>query len=246
MSEFLPITRDPDRGRRFSHDVVVSIPGFESPMGRINSGYLGSNPSERFLPGGYCGRVVKAKDLKSFHESVAGSNPVNIALLFFCKRRETSYAHTSIDLRFACGFCQRSARAQELSVSKTAPPQHTQARATEETNKPPQPRAKSDRTTSRTSASTSSRGLPQGFALRKRRRRGRCRDASQTRRCQRFRRATSRPKTATPPRHTAARTPERQASPERAARRDLPRIPIFIARRRPRAPAPPWPSTRPS
>ena len=85
-----------------------------------------------------------------------------------------------------------------------------------------------------------------GFALRKRRRRGRCRDASQTRRCQRFRRATSRPKTATPPRHTAARTPERHASPESAARRDLPRIPIFIARRRPRAPAPPWPSTRPS
>ena len=114
MSEFLPMARDPDRGRRFSHDVVVSIPGFESPMGRINSGYLGSNPSERFLPGGYCGRVVKAKDLKSFHESVAGSNPVNIVLLFFCKRKGTSYAHTSIDLLFACGFCQRSARVEML------------------------------------------------------------------------------------------------------------------------------------
>ena len=200
---------------------------------------------------GYCGRVVKAKDLKSFHESVAGSNPVNIVLFFFFVNVERHRTHARRLIFFLPAvrvLSKKRVRAQELSVSKTAPPQHTHARATEETNKPPQPRTKSHRTTTpTTSPGIGPAGARRGArALRKRRRRGRCRDASQTRRCQRFRRATSRPKTTTSPRHTAARTPERHASPESAARRDLPRIPIFIARRRPRAPAPPWPSTRPS
>ena len=197
-----------------------------------------------FYAGGYCGRVVKAKDLKSFHESVAGSNPVNIVLLFFFVNVERRRTHTR-RLSFFC--CSQVLSKKHTHVGTSHPKkQRTHITTTEPTNKPPQPRTKSHRTTTPTTSSVARHRRAGARALRKRRRRGRCRDASQTRRCQRFRRATNRPKTTTPPRHTAARTPERHASPESAARRDLPRIPIFIARRRPRAPAPPWPSTRPS
>ena len=194
---------------------------------------------------GYCGRVVKAKDLKSFHESVAGSNPVNI-VLFFGKRKETSYAHTSIDLLFACGFCQRSAHVQSYVLSARQHPHDTPTQ---------------DSPKKRTHLHNRERNrIERRRGRRRRRRRGPGLGSLSVNVVDAAGAATPAKRVAangSDARQTAPKPPLHLATPPRAPRnathhRKVPRAATFrvstyfIAVSQPHTPAPPWPSTRPS